>query len=101
MPDRPTCMPWRARADRLKVCRRKNISHAQVALNQVLGRCRHPFSRKLAGCDGVDDVLWATACQMAATLEVRVLQLPEGERVTVRASYPPGDEPSDADLAAV
>ena len=59
------------------------------------------FSRKLAGCGTLDDVLWATSAQVAAMLRVRVvLLLPDDEAVTVRAGYPPEDRLDVADLAA-
>ena len=59
------------------------------------------FSRKLAACASLDDVLWATSAQVAAMLKVRVvLLLPEGPAVTVRAGYPPEDRLEAADLAA-
>ena len=59
------------------------------------------FSRKLAGCGTLDDVLWATSAQVAAMLKVRVvLLLPEAAKVTVRAGYPPEDMLDEADLAA-
>ena len=59
------------------------------------------FSRKLAGVVTLDDLLWATAFQIASMLRLRVvLLLPEGETVTVRSGYPPEDMLSDADLAA-
>jgi two-component system sensor histidine kinase KdpD len=59
------------------------------------------FSRKLAGVITLDDLLWATAFQIASMLQLRVvLLLPEGETVTVRSGYPPEDMLSDADLAA-
>jgi two-component system sensor histidine kinase KdpD len=59
------------------------------------------FSRKLAGIITLDDLLWATAFQIASMLKLRVvLLLPEGETVTVRSGYPPEDMLSDADLAA-
>lgn len=59
------------------------------------------FSRKLAGCGTLDDVLWATSAQVAAMLKVRVvLLLPDGKAVTVRAGYPPEDRLEEADLAA-
>ncbi|MBP2292975.1 sensor histidine kinase [Azospirillum rugosum] len=59
------------------------------------------FSRKLAGVAAMDDLLWATAYQIAAMLKVRVVVLlPEGETVAVRAGYPPEDVIEDADLAA-
>ncbi|WP_091978485.1 sensor histidine kinase KdpD [Methylobacterium sp. 13MFTsu3.1M2] len=59
------------------------------------------FSRKLAACGTLDDVLWATCAQVAAMLKVRVvLLLPDGQAVTVRAGYPPEDMLDEADLAA-
>jgi len=59
------------------------------------------FSRKLAGVVTMDDLLWATAYQIAAMLKVHVvLLLPEGDSVAVRAGYPPEDVIEDADLAA-
>jgi two-component system sensor histidine kinase KdpD len=59
------------------------------------------FSRKLAACGTLDDVLWATSAQIAAMLKVRVvLLLPEGKAVTVRAGYPPEDMLDEADVAA-
>src|SRR5215469_8963919 len=59
------------------------------------------FSRKLAGVGTLDDVLWATAYQIALMLKVRVvLLLPEGDSISVKAGYPPEDRLDDADLAA-
>ncbi len=59
------------------------------------------FSRKLAGVASLDDLLWASAYQMASMLKVRVvLLLPQGETIAVRAGYPPEDRLDDADLAA-
>jgi two-component system sensor histidine kinase KdpD len=59
------------------------------------------FSRKLAGIATLDELLWATAYQIALMLKVRVvLLLPEGESVAVRAGYPPEDLLDAADLAA-
>ncbi|TNC12379.1 sensor histidine kinase KdpD [Methylobacterium terricola] len=61
------------------------------------------FSRKLAGCGTLDDVLWATAYQIALMLRLRVvLLLPQGETgtVAVMAGYPPEDFLDEADLAA-
>ena len=49
----------------------------------------------------LDELLWATAYQIALMLKVRVvLLLPEGESIAVRAGYPPEDMLDDADLAA-
>jgi two-component system sensor histidine kinase KdpD len=59
------------------------------------------FSRKLASAVTLDDLLWATAYQIALMLTVRVvLLLPEGESISVRAGYPPEDFLDEADLAA-
>jgi two-component system sensor histidine kinase KdpD len=59
------------------------------------------FSKKLAGTGTLDEVLWATAYQMASMLSVRVvILLPEGGTVAVRAGYPPDDTLVDADIAA-
>ncbi|WP_186395579.1 sensor histidine kinase KdpD [Stappia sp. TSB10GB4] len=59
------------------------------------------FSRKLAGAGALEDVLWATAYQMASMLNVRVvILLPENGTVAVRAGYPPDDTLVDADIAA-
>src|ERR1700710_1436743 len=72
----------------------------------AIGRVRtteslYAFSRKLAGTATLDDVLWATAYQIALMLSVRVvLLLPEDIVLTVKAGYPPEDQLDKADLAA-
>ncbi|WP_184449637.1 sensor histidine kinase KdpD [Rhizobium sp. BK538] len=59
------------------------------------------FSKKLAGTGTLDDVLWATAFQLASMLKVRVvLLLPEEGTIAVKAGYPPDDTLDDADIAA-
>jgi two-component system, OmpR family, sensor histidine kinase KdpD len=59
------------------------------------------FSRKLGGAVTLDDLLWATAYQIALMLKLRVvLLLPEGSSLTLRAGYPPEDMLGEADLAA-
>lgn len=59
------------------------------------------FSKKLAGTGTLDDVLWATAFQLASMLKLRVvLLLPEDGTIAVRAGYPPDDTLDDADIAA-
>lgn len=59
------------------------------------------FSRKLAGAGALDDVLWATAYQIAMMLKVRVvLLLPDNGSIAVKAGYPPEDALDEADLAA-
>src|SRR4029079_988873 len=48
------------------------------------------FSRKLSGVGTLDDVLWATAYQIALMLKVRVvLLLPENGSIAVKAGYSP------------
>ena len=72
-------------------------ARAQARTTEELYR----FSRKLAGILEMDDLLWATAYQVAAMLKVRVVVLlPDGEGIAVRAGYPPEDELDEADLAA-
>ncbi|KJC38278.1 histidine kinase [Bradyrhizobium sp. LTSP849] len=72
----------------------------------AIGRIRtteqlYAFSRKLAGTATLDDVLWATAYQIALMLKVRVvLLLPEDGLLTVKSGYPPEDQLDQADLAA-
>ncbi|RWP59954.1 sensor histidine kinase KdpD [Mesorhizobium sp.] len=59
------------------------------------------FSKKLAGTGTLDDVLWATAFQIASMLKLRVvLLLPEDGSITVKAGYPPDDTLAEADIAA-
>jgi two-component system sensor histidine kinase KdpD len=61
----------------------------------------YQFSRKLAGAVALDDVLWATAHQVALMLKVRVvLLLPGPDGLAVQAGFPPDDLLDDADLAA-
>jgi two-component system sensor histidine kinase KdpD len=59
------------------------------------------FSRKLSGAVTLDDVLWATAHQIASVLKVRVvLLLPDNGSIAVKAGYPPEDALDEPDLAA-
>ncbi len=59
------------------------------------------FARKLATAVTLDDLLWATAFQIASMLKVNVvLLLPEDGTVAMRAAYPPEDTLDEADLAA-
>jgi two-component system sensor histidine kinase KdpD len=81
---------------------------ARVRAQAVVARDRakatedlYLFSRKLAAVVTMDDLLWATAFQIAEMLKVRVvILLPEAESVAVRAGYPPEDAIEDADIAA-
>ncbi|SEP48223.1 two-component system, OmpR family, sensor histidine kinase KdpD [Methylobacterium sp. ap11] len=73
------------------------MSRMQARATEAL----YGFSRKLAGCGTLDDVLWATAYQVALMLRLRVVVLlPEAERLTVMVGYPPEDMLDEADLAA-
>jgi two-component system sensor histidine kinase KdpD len=71
-----------------------------------MGRTRtteslYAFSRKLAGAGTLDDVLWATAHQIASMLNVRVvLLLPDNGSIAVKGGFPPEDRLDEADLAA-
>src|SRR6185295_10488915 len=81
---------------------------ARVRTQAVMatGRARtteslYAFSRKLSGVGALDDVLWATAYQIALMLKVRVvLLLPDNGSISVKAGYPPEDMLAESDLAA-
>ncbi len=81
---------------------------ARVRVQAVTARHRakttedlYLFARKLAAAITLDDLLWATAFQIASMLKVNVvLLLPEGDTVAPRAAYPPEDTLDDADVAA-
>lgn len=64
----------------------------------------YQFSRKLAGIVSLDDLLWATAFQIASMVKRRVVLLlptgPDRETLSVRGAYPPEDTLDEADLAA-
>ncbi|HZF33706.1 MAG TPA: sensor histidine kinase KdpD [Candidatus Angelobacter sp.] len=61
----------------------------------------YSFSKKLAGIAKLDDLLWATAHQIASMLKVEVVLLtPDDGAIAVRAGFPPEDQLDDADLAA-
>jgi len=81
-------------------------ARVRIQADSAIGRVRtteslYAFSRKLAGTATLDDVLWATAYQIALMLKVRVvLLLPEQDILTVKTGYPPEDELDEADLAA-
>jgi two-component system, OmpR family, sensor histidine kinase KdpD len=77
-------------------------TQAMTAISRVrTTESLYAFSRKLAGTATLDDVLWATAYQIALMLKVRVvLLLPEDDILTVKTGYPPEDQLDKADLAA-
>ena len=61
----------------------------------------YSFSRKLAGTGVLDDVLWASAFQIASMLRLNVvILLPGSGGLDLAAAYPPEDGLDDADLAA-
>jgi two-component system sensor histidine kinase KdpD len=86
---------------------------ARVRMQAIVARQRaattedlYLFSRKLAGIATLDDLLWATAYQVAHMLRLHVvLLMPSlnesgGEELLVRAGYPPEDTLDEGDLAA-
>ncbi|WP_407166384.1 DUF4118 domain-containing protein [Bradyrhizobium sp. ORS 111] len=81
-------------------------ARVRTQADTAIGRVRtteslYAFSRKLAGTATLDDVLWATAYQIALMLRVRVvLLLPDDGVLTVKTGYPPEDQLDQADLAA-
>jgi len=81
-------------------------ARVRLQADTAIGRVRtteslYAFSRKLAGTATLDDVLWATAYQIALMLKVRVvLLLPERGVLEVKSGYPPEDQLDQADLAA-
>jgi two-component system sensor histidine kinase KdpD len=81
-------------------------ARARTLAVAAMGRARtteslYTFSRKLSGVGTLDDVLWATAYQVALMLKVRVvLLLPEEDTIAVKAGYPPEDILDEADIAA-
>jgi two-component system sensor histidine kinase KdpD len=81
-------------------------ARVRIQADTAIGRVRtteslYAFSRKLAGTATLDDVLWATAYQIALMLKVRVvLLMPEDGILIVKAGYPPEDQLDKADLAA-
>ncbi|MCL2429277.1 MAG: DUF4118 domain-containing protein, partial [Alphaproteobacteria bacterium] len=81
---------------------------ARVRAQAITARLRartaeelYQFSRKLAVAANLDDLLWATAYQIALMLKVRVvILLPDGASLAVRAGFPPEDSLDEADYAA-
>lgn len=74
------------------------IAHNRANTTEAL----YAFSRKLAGTGTLDDVLWATAYQIASMLKMRVVMLlpKEDGSIAVKAGYPPEDMLDVSDLAA-
>jgi len=73
------------------------VAQSQVKTTSEL----NSFSRKLAGINDLDDLLWAAAFQIASMLKLRVVFLfPAESHMSVAAGYPPEDVADEADLAA-
>jgi two-component system sensor histidine kinase KdpD len=61
----------------------------------------YDFSRKLATITLLDDILWATAFQLASAVRGKaVILLPEGDDLGLAGSYPPGEELDTGDITA-
>ena len=61
----------------------------------------YAYSRKLSGIATLDDLLWASAFQIASMLKIDVvLLLPENGRLELKTAYPPDDVVDEADLGA-
>jgi two-component system sensor histidine kinase KdpD len=59
------------------------------------------FSKKLAGIVSLDDLLWATAYQIAHSLKTDVvIVLPDADGLRVKAGFPPEDDLDQAELGA-
>ncbi len=78
--------------------------HAQVLTARNRARTTealYSFSRKIAAAGTLDDLLWATAYQMASMLKLDVVVLlGKNGQLDLRASYPPEDDIDEADFGA-
>lgn len=73
------------------------VARERAAVTESL----YQFSRKLAGVYALDDLLWATAYQIAQMLQLRVvILLPDNGRLDVAAGFPPDDVLDESDIAA-
>lgn len=80
-----------------RVHREARVARARARTTESL----YLFSKRLSIAGTLDDVLWVAVNHMASMLRVNtVLLLPEGNRVTVRAGFPPDDTLADFDIAA-
>ncbi|MCB5410929.1 sensor histidine kinase [Pseudogemmobacter faecipullorum] len=80
-----------------RVHRAARVARARARTTESL----YLFSKRLSIAATLDDVLWVAVNHMASMLRVNtVLLLPEGNRVTVRAGFPPDDTLADFDIAA-
>jgi len=61
----------------------------------------YDYSRKLTGASSADDVLWAAAAHLHATLSKRVvLMMVEGETLELKAAWPPDEKPDSTEETA-
>ncbi|GAA0526656.1 two-component system sensor histidine kinase KdpD [Rhizomicrobium palustre] len=73
------------------------VARERAAVTESL----YQFARKLAGVFVLDDLLWATAHQMAQMLKARVvILLPENGKLSVMAGFPPEDVLDESEIAA-
>jgi two-component system, OmpR family, sensor histidine kinase KdpD len=76
---------------------------AEMARNRAaIASALYAFSRNLASNASLDDLLWASVSQIAASLKATAaILLPDASgRLAVAASFPPGDLVDDADIGA-
>jgi two-component system, OmpR family, sensor histidine kinase KdpD len=81
-----------------RVRRQADLARNRAAIASAL----YAFSRKLAENASLDDLLWASVSQIAASLKASAaILLPDAAgQLAVAASFPPGDMVDDADIGA-
>ncbi len=81
-----------------RVRRQAETARSRAATTNAL----YAFSKNLASIVTLDDLLWASASQIAASLKADVaILLPARERaIEVASTFPPGDTIDDADMGA-
>ncbi len=81
-----------------RVRRQADMARNRAAITSAL----YAFSRNLASNASLDDLLWASVSQIAASLKASAaILLPDATgRLAVAASFPPGDMIDDADIGA-
>ena len=81
-----------------RVRRQAEAARGRAATTNAL----YAFSKNLASIVTLDDLLWASVSQIAASLRADVvILLPDREgKFDVAATYPPGDTIDDADMGA-
>ena len=81
-----------------RVRRQAETARIRAATTNAL----YTFSKNLASIVTLDDLLWASVSQIAASLKADVVILMPGDKraIEVAATYPPGDTIDDADMGA-